>query len=135
MKQLLFAAGAVSALAIALPAAAQGYGGGYDPIHQQFQRLETRIERGAERGVLTRGEAQRLRSEFRQLVRLDSQYRRDGLSRWEYADLDRRVQALTARGRYERRDDDRRYGRNDGHERYDDRGRDRDHDRRDRWDD
>jgi hypothetical protein len=120
MKKVLLAAGAFSALAIALPAAAQSYRG--DPIHQQFERLEHRIERGAQSGRLTRNEHRALRYEFSQLVRLDSQYRRDGLSRWEYADLDRRVNALQARLRWERRDGDRyddRYGRHD--DRYDDR--------------
>jgi hypothetical protein len=111
MKKVLIAAGAFSALAMALPAAAQPYGG--DGIHQQFQRLEMRIERGVERGVLTRQEARGLRHEFRQLVHLDAQYRRDGLSRWEYADLDRRVQGLQARIRWERRDGEQRYGRYD----------------------
>ena len=121
MKKVLLAAGAFSALAIALPAAAQPYYGG-DGIHQRFSQLERRIERGIERGALDRREAQGLRMEFRSLVRLDAQYRRDGLSRWEHQDLTRRIENLSARVRYERRDDDRRYG-----DRYDD--------RRDGWDD
>jgi len=116
MRKLLFALGAVSTLAIAVPAAAQGY----DAIHQQFQRLENRIERGAERGMLTRNEVRGLRGEFRQLVRLDAHYRRDGLSRWEYVDLDRRIDSLSQRVRWERRDDDRRYDDRS----YDDRGYD-----------
>jgi hypothetical protein len=115
MKKFLLAAGALSALGIAAPAAAQSWGG-YDQIHQRFERLEQRIERGAESGRITRGELRNLRMEFRQLVNLDARYRRDGLNRWEAEDLMRRADGLSARIRYERRDDDRRYG-----ERYDDR--------------
>jgi hypothetical protein len=119
MKKVLLAAGAFSALAIALPAAAQPYRGG-DAVHQRFRNLEQRIERGVDRGLLNRREAIRLRAEFRQLVNLDARYRYDGLSRWEHQDLMRRVDNLSARVRYERRDDDRRGdGRYDG--RYDDR--------------
>ena len=119
MNKMLLAAGAFSALAIALPAAAQSWGG--DPIHQRFRQLEERIERGAERGRLTRQEVRSLRVEFRQLVNLDSRYRRDGLNRWEAADLQRRIDGLALRVRYERRD---------GEDRWDDRrGRDG------RWDD
>ena len=103
MKKFLLAAGALSVLAIGAPAAAQSWGG-YDPIHQRFQRLETRIERGIDRGLITRREAQALRWEFRQLVNLDARYRHDGLSRWEATDLERRIEGLSARIRYERRE-------------------------------
>ncbi len=112
MKKVLLVAGALSALAIALPAAAQPYRGGGDNIHQRFSNIEQRIERGIDRGLINRREAVGLRQEFRALVRLDSQYRRDGQSRWEHQDLMRRADGLNARVRYERRDDDRRYGRN-----------------------
>ena len=129
MKKFLLAAGALSVLAIGAPAAAQSWGG-YDPIHQRFQRLETRIERGVDRGMITRREAQALRWEFRQLVNLDARYRHDGLSRWEATDLERRIEGLSARIRYERRDGDQRYGERYG-DRYDDRYEDRRDDRRD----
>ena len=112
MKKMLLAAGAFSALAIALPAAAQSGGG--DPIHQRFRQLEERIERGAERGRLTRQEVRTLRIEFRQLVNLDARYRRDGLSRWEFSDLSRRIDHLQSRIRYERRDGDDRWDGRDG---------------------
>ena len=123
MNKMLLAAGAFSALAIALPAAAQSWGG--DPIHQRFRQLEERIERGAERGRLTRQEVRSLRIEFRQLVNLDARYRRDGLNRWEFSDLNRRIDHLQARVRYERRD---------GDDRWDGRGRDG-RGRDGRWDD
>ena len=126
MKKVLLAAGAFAALAVALPAAAQPYYGG-DGLHHRFAQLEQRIERGAQRGALDRREALRLRQDFRMLVRLDGQYRRDGLSRWEFQDLSRRVDALQARIRFERRDDDRRWDDHRGrdHDRWDDRrGRD-----------
>jgi hypothetical protein len=118
MKTVLLAAGTFAALALALPAAAQqGYGYGYrDPIHQQFQRLENRIDRGAQTGKLTRHEHRALRSEFSQLVRLDSYYRRDGgLSRGEYMDLQHRTERLQAKLRWERRDGDRYDRRGEGY--------------------
>ena len=40
------------------------------------------------------------------LARLEARYRRDGLSQWERADLDRRFDRLSAQIRYERRDRD-----------------------------
>ncbi|MFT4934162.1 MAG: hypothetical protein ACI9LT_000837, partial [Pseudoalteromonas distincta] len=57
-----------------------------------------------------RNEAFRLRAEFNDLQRLEHHYRRGGLTRWEMADLDRRMDRLSARIYVERRDDDRRYG-------------------------
>ena len=128
MKKVLLAAGAFSALALAMPAAAQSWGG--DSIHQRFRQVENRIERGAERGLLTRGEVYGLRAEFRQLVNLDARYRRDGLSRWEFNDLQRRIDNLSMRVRWERRDDDQRWDRRGrDHDRWDDRGRGRGHGR------
>ena len=127
MKKLLLAAAVLSTLSVAVPAAAQSRGYRPDPLHQRFENLENRIERGIDRGAIDRREAQHLRGEFRQLVRLDAQYRRDGLSRWEVSDLERRVDGLSARIRYERRDNDHR-GDHRGDYR-DDRGRDR-YDRR-----
>jgi len=134
IKKLLIPAIALAATSIALPAAAQsfsvsigtqrapayapayapGYGYGYDrndryernwvPINQRFRQLDRRIDQGVRNGQLSRREAQGLRREFNQLVRLEAQYRRNGLSRWERQDLDRRFDALEARIRYERRD-------------------------------
>jgi hypothetical protein len=69
-------------------------------------RLDQRIDVGIRNGSLTRNEAMRLRGEFRDLARLEANYRRDGLSMRERADLDRRFDLLSARIRYERHDRD-----------------------------
>jgi hypothetical protein len=169
MKKVLISAAALLAAAAALPAAAQGYGQAYGhpyaqpyahpygqvqghayaqqgrwvPVHVRLQRLDNRIERGVERGALTRREAHSLRQEFHSLVRLERHYGRDGLSYGERADLERRLDRLAQRVRFERRDDDRRYDdRRYDDRRYDDRRHDdrryddrRDDRRRDRWDD
>ncbi len=136
IKKLLIPALALAATSVALPAAAQSFsvsigttrapayapayapGYGYDrndryernwvPINQRFRQLDRRIDQGVRNGQLTRREAQSLRHEFNQLVRLETNYRRNGLNRWERQDLDRRFDALEARIRYERRDRDNR---------------------------
>ena len=121
MKTALATLAAVAALTtIAAPAAAQSYGadrewrrdhdgnrGGYD-INARQARLDRRIDVGVRSGDLTRREAYRLRAEFQEIARLESRYRRDGLSRWERTDLDRRFDRLEAQIRYERHD--RQYG-------------------------
>ena len=43
------------------------------------------------------------------IARLEHRYRRDGLSQWERADLDRRFDRLSYQIRDERRDRDNRY--------------------------
>jgi hypothetical protein len=107
MKQLLAAAVAMSALAVAVPASAQSW----QSINQRQDNLDRRIDQGVRNGQLTRGEAIRLRAEFNDLARLEARYRRDGhLSTGERVDLDRRFDLLSQRVRYERRDDDDRGG-------------------------
>ena len=101
------------------PAYAPGYG--YDrhdrydrydrnwvSINQRQRQLDRRIDQGVRNGQLSRREAQVLRRDFNQLARLEANYRRNGLTRWERQDLDRRFDALEARIRYERRDRDNR---------------------------
>jgi hypothetical protein len=103
MKKFLAMAVAVSALAVAAPASAQGW----QSINERQARLDQRIDVGVRNGSLTRGEAARLRDEFRDLARLEARYRSSyGLSLSERRDLDQRFDALSARIRYERRDDD-----------------------------
>jgi len=80
------------------------------PIRDRQDRLEMRIDRGIRDGSLTRREATRLRQDLRQLAFLEDRYRRDGLSGWERADLDRRFDALSNRIFAERRDGQNRYG-------------------------
>lgn len=81
------------------------------PINERQRQLDHRIDMGMRNGQLTRSEAYRLRSEFRRIAYLESRYRRDGLSGWERADLDRRFDVLSAKVRHERRDGER-YGYN-----------------------
>jgi len=103
MKNFLAMAVAASALAVAVPASAQGW----QSINQRQANLDARIDAGVRSGSLTRGEAIRLRSEFNDLARLEARYRSSyGLSPSERADLDRRFDALSAEIRYERRDRD-----------------------------
>lgn len=123
---------AVTAIAAAMPAAAQNRGGGHDRGHdrgdryeqnwdrgwdridRRFERLDRRIDQGIRNGQLSRREATRLRSEFRQLIQLEHRYSRGGLSRWERNDLDRRFDRLSAQIRYERHDNNNRGGRGNG---------------------
>lgn len=103
MKTFLAMAAAVGALTIAAPAAAQSYGG-WQPINQRQAQLDQRIDQGVRNGALTRREASTLRAEFNQIARIEADYRRNGLSNWERADLDRRFDNLSQRIRYERND-------------------------------
>jgi hypothetical protein len=101
MKKFLAMAVAVSALSVAAPASAQAW----QSINERQARLDQRIDVGVRNGALTRNEAVRLRSEFRDLARLEARYRSTyGLSQAERRDLDRRFDALSARIRYERND-------------------------------
>jgi hypothetical protein len=119
MKKLIVSlALASSALIAAAPASAQyygrpdygrpGYGFRADDIRERLQRIEYRIDRNFQRGSLTRGEAQRLRSQADNIQRLAWRYGRDGLSGWERGDLERRIGWLQDRLQRERFDDDRR---------------------------
>lgn len=123
MKRVLVAVAALSTLAAALPAAAQPWGGDYSPRGgTQSYRLEQRIDRMAQRGVLDWREARRLQGQVDALQQLEWRYRRDGMSPWERRDLDRRYDQIESRIRYEARDGDRRddrygygYGQGDGY--------------------
>jgi hypothetical protein len=101
MKKFLAMAVAASALAVAAPASAQAW----QSINQRQANLDQRIDAGVRSGDLTRNEAVRLRSEFRDLARLEARYRSSyGLSLAERRDLDRRFDLLSQRIRYERHD-------------------------------
>jgi len=128
IKKILIPALALAATSVALPAAAQSfsvtvgtrapaYAPGYDrydrhdryerdwvSINQRQRQLDRRIDQGIRSGQLNRREASNLRAQFHGLVRLENQYRRGGLTRWERTDLDRRFDSLSAQIRYERRD-------------------------------
>ena len=122
-KKMMIPALVLAAASVAVPAAAQSYGPNHGPnrppvagpgynnwqsINQRQVQLDRRIDQGVRSGQLSRREATRLRSEFNSLVRLESQYRRGGLSAWERTDLDRRFDRLSAQIRVERNDRDNR---------------------------
>jgi hypothetical protein len=112
VKTMILTIAAATALT-AGAAAAQPYGYGREdsrwvPIDQRQERLAFRIDQGVRSGQLTSREAYRLRMEFNQIARLEARYRINGLSNWERADLDRRMDVLTIEIRVARRDDDRR---------------------------
>jgi hypothetical protein len=88
-------------------------GGRWVSINERQDRLERRIDRGLQRGDLTRREAFRLRREMDQVARLEHRYRMNGLSNWERADLDRRFDRIAAQIRWERNDGQ--YGSGYGH--------------------
>lgn len=103
-KTLLLSLAAATTLAAAAPALAQPGYGGWQPINARQDRLYERIERGVANGSLTRPEARRLRNEFQGIIRLEARYRQGGLNGWERSDLDRRMDLLSQRIRYERND-------------------------------
>jgi hypothetical protein len=75
-------------------------------INQRQANLDARIDAGVRNGSLSRTEATRLRADFQALVRLEAEYRRNGLTQAERADLDRRFDILSARIQSERADRD-----------------------------
>lgn len=78
----------------------------WQSINARQVRLDNRIEQGIRSGALNRREATRLRTEFRELARLEARYRssRPGLTVGERRDLDRRFDALAAKIRWEKND-------------------------------
>lgn len=102
-------AGLGLATAVVVPSVASAQA--WQNINARQTRLDQRIDQGVRSGALTRREAVNLRSEFRQLVRLESRYRVGGLSIGERRDLDRRFDLLSAKIRYNKHDrqDRRRY--------------------------
>lgn len=141
MKKILVATIAIATLAGAGAASAQPYGGprggyevgysggGYDrydrrtdsrDINGRQQALRQRLDRGIERGRLTRREAESLRFELRDINRMERQFRAShGLNPREIAILDARLDRLERRMRTEMRDDQRYgYGYGDRDRRY-----------------
>ena len=131
-NKMLVPALVLAAATVALPAAAQSYGGhhnngghngghngggysqnagyGWQSINQRQANLVRRIDMGVRSGAISRRESARLRGEFNQISRLEQTYRRNGLNAWERADLDRRFDRLSASIRSERWDNDNRRG-------------------------
>lgn len=73
-------------------------------INRMQQMLDRRLEMGIRRGLLTRNEARRLETEFRNIAALETRYRRNGLNRKERDDLERRLVAFERRLDHELRD-------------------------------
>lgn len=117
MKKLVVSS-LIAASAIALSAGAASAqprrdhqdNGRWVSISERQRTLDTRIERGVQRGDLTRREAMNLRREADQIARLEYRYRANGLSNWERRDLDRRFDQLASQIRWERRDNQYGYG-------------------------
>jgi hypothetical protein len=115
MKKLLAMITAATALATAMPAAAQwnrNYGD-TTGIHNRIAQLDARVQAGINSGAITRNEARRLRWQISELRRLERQYSYNGLSRNERMDLSQRIRdtrqeiRLADNYRYDR---DTRYG-------------------------
>jgi hypothetical protein len=68
--------------------------GRWQNVNAHQRELENRIRAGIRSGRLSEREAGRLRAEFGDIVRLEARYRYNGLSRWERADLSRRLDRL-----------------------------------------
>jgi chromosome segregation ATPase len=83
------------------------FGRDWQPINQRQNMLENRINAGIRSGRLTRSEAYQLRAEFNAIARIESRYRRNGLSYAERRDLDRRFDRLTSHLEASLRDRDR----------------------------
>ena len=134
MKKALIPLLAIAAASVAVPAMAQNHDrydryerqdrddrhdrgdryeqnrGGWQSISNRKFQLDRRIDVGLRNGSLSRREANRLKIELNSLVRLERNYMRGGLTRWERSDLDRRYDRLALQIRAERRDrDNRRY--------------------------
>lgn len=82
----------------------RGTSNGWRTINDRQDMLFNRITNSERNGRLTRAEADRLRADFYAIVRLEDQYRRNGLTQGERDDLDRRLDVLTRRVNDERRD-------------------------------
>ena len=117
MKKLLFALTAVSALAVAAPAAAQQYSnpnaGGSVGINNRIMQLDSRLQAGIQAGVINRVEARSLRQQLRSLRDLERQYSYNGLTQQERSTLQQRIRTIRQEmrladgGRFDR---DTRYG-------------------------
>ncbi len=122
MKKMMSALVAVSALAVAVPAAAQSYGGAYPRgpavergygyghggnLSRQIEQLDNRVDRAFHNRRISRVEHRSLKAQVQELRRLNRIYLRDGrMTRAERNNLDRRIDRVEARLRYERRDRD-----------------------------
>ena len=101
-RHVAFVLAGLGVASAAVPAAAQGW----QSINQRQRTIETRIDQGVRNGALNRAEAGRLRTQFRDLVKLESRYRRsgNGLSVAERRDLSARYDRLSTSVRIQKHD-------------------------------
>ncbi|MDO8901709.1 MAG: hypothetical protein Q7V15_10170 [Phenylobacterium sp.] len=85
------------ALSAKIPGAPQYGQYGWDSINQRQAQIDARIDAGLRDRTLTTQDAARLRAEFRDIARLETQYVQGGMTSAQQADLDRRFEALNAR--------------------------------------
>lgn len=114
---------AAAALAVSAPAMAQSHGGWHNDggIGQRQAQLEQRVQRMAANGIINRGEYRNFQRQFEHVSRLERDYRRDGLNRWERRELNAQLDRIQNQIRYERADN-RRDDRRDRRDRRNDRG-------------
>ena len=147
MKKFIATMAAVSALAIAAPAAAQpGYGNQQDSyrggqadanLSMRIERLQMRLQAGVQSGAISRSEAMPLRRQLRDLTQLEQRFSRDGISGQERGELQRRMRDLRMAIRRADGNDQARwsdYDREDGYGRNDRSGSDDGYGRGDRYD-
>ena len=83
-------------LSVGSPGYGYGYGRGYGPtdLHYRARALSQHIDRLAWSGGVSRFEARRLMRVLNQYQRVENRYARNGLSRAEHRDLDRRLDRI-----------------------------------------
>ena len=95
MRHALIALVAGGALAAAaMPALAQSYDVN---TAQREDNIRSRIDRHADDGDLSYGQATRLRRELSQIVDLDQRYQSEGMTDWQVRDLNSRLSLLSSR--------------------------------------
>lgn len=101
MKTIIFSLAAMSALAVAAPAAAQYQSNGYQTgmnangdVTARVAQLRTRLQAGVQSGAITRQEAVPLRRQLQQLTQIERQYAVNGIDGRERADLQLRIRDL-----------------------------------------
>lgn len=84
-----------------------GWSRGARPLSERRANLDARIDAGVRNGSLTRREADQLRDEYNELVRIEANYAADGrLTAQEQSDLSDRYEALSRSVREEVQDED-----------------------------
>ena len=98
MKKIVLSIAAIAALSAgAVPAMALGRGSGLD---NRVDALQQQIQRGVQRGTISRNEAQPLRNRLRTLTQLERQYSRGGFSKTEQRSLEQRIDTLRKQIRF-----------------------------------